>query len=228
VLLKKGVEEEDLSLREKVHVERSKCDGVDGRRKGFVGRAEGLSSEKDRRIRSASFHSCCEGRQQRRRVVSGSLRSDEEDAGVMRLKDGNGRIELTPSSLEFWSVGKGESIQTKVISRIRWQILVSCRFNDCSYSISIRKELLLDLACYVETNTYLQYTKQLNNLLANRELVQSLALLICVLCCHVRRTCNDIRSLFLVVNIDIGLESGSLLDTQTFVNCMDCAWLEVS
>jgi hypothetical protein len=45
VWLKKGVEEEDLSLREEVHVERSKCDGVDGRRKGLVGRAEGLSRE---------------------------------------------------------------------------------------------------------------------------------------------------------------------------------------
>jgi hypothetical protein len=108
VWLKKGVEEEDLSLREEVHVERSKCDGVDGRRKGLVGRAEGLSREKGRRIRSASFHYCCEGRQKRRRAVSGSLRSDVEDAGVVRLKDGNGRTELTPSSLEFKSIKKGE------------------------------------------------------------------------------------------------------------------------
>jgi hypothetical protein len=31
-----------------------------------------------------------------------------EDAGVVRLKDGNGRTELTPSSLEFKSIKKGE------------------------------------------------------------------------------------------------------------------------
>jgi hypothetical protein len=53
--------------------------------------------------------------------VNGSLRSDVEDAGMVRSKDGNGRIELTPSSLEFKSIEKRrESIQTKVIIEPRW------------------------------------------------------------------------------------------------------------
>jgi hypothetical protein len=118
VLLKKDVEEEDLSLREEVHVERSRCGGLEGRREGLVGRAEGLSIEKSRRIRSASFHFCCEGRQRRRRqqqqqAVSGSLRSEEEGAGVVSLEDGNGKIELTPSSLELWQVNIRKSTQTE-------------------------------------------------------------------------------------------------------------------
>jgi hypothetical protein len=118
VLLKKDVEEKDLSLREEVHVERSRCGGLEGRREGLVGRAEGLSIEKSRRIRSASFHFCCEGRQRRRRqqqqqAVSGSLRSEEEGAGVVSLEDGNGKIELTPSSLELWQVNIRKSTQTE-------------------------------------------------------------------------------------------------------------------
>lgn len=84
MLLKKAVEEEDLSLGKDVHVERSKCGGVGGRRKGLVGRAEGLSIEKRWRIRSAPLHLCCEGRRQE--AVDGSLRSIKEDAGVVSLK----------------------------------------------------------------------------------------------------------------------------------------------
>jgi hypothetical protein len=115
VLLKKDVEEEDLSLREEVHVERSKCGGLEGRREGLVGRAEGLSIEKSRRIRSASFHFCCEGRQRRRpqQAVSGNLRSGMEGAVVVSLEDGNGKIELTPSSLELRQVNIRKSTQTE-------------------------------------------------------------------------------------------------------------------
>jgi hypothetical protein len=43
----------------------------------------------------------------------GSLRSVEEGAGVVRLRDGNGRIELTPSPLEFRLVDVRKSTQTE-------------------------------------------------------------------------------------------------------------------
>jgi hypothetical protein len=45
----------------------------------------------------------------------GSLRSVEEGAGVVRLRDGNGRIELTPS-LEFRLVDVRKSTQTESIN----------------------------------------------------------------------------------------------------------------
>jgi hypothetical protein len=45
----------------------------------------------------------------------GSLRSFEEGIGVVRLRDGNRRIELTPSSLEFKLVNVRKSTQTESI-----------------------------------------------------------------------------------------------------------------
>jgi hypothetical protein len=46
----------------------------------------------------------------------GSLRSVEEGAGVVRLTDGNGRIELTPSPLEFRLVDVRKSTQAESIN----------------------------------------------------------------------------------------------------------------
>lgn len=109
MLLKKVVvivESEDLNLREEVHVERSKCGGVGGRRKGLLGRAEGLSIEKRWRIHSAPFHSCCEERRQQ--AVNGSLQSIMEDAGVVSLK-----METERSSWRLLLSSSGQSPRKK-------------------------------------------------------------------------------------------------------------------